>query len=129
MKRGQTTILLTILVVSIFSVGFTPTEAATGYQALAAGDQLLYKNVFTFYEDLEQQLFHEIDVADSWWVVDHWDYTHDEMESYSVNSIDTATGNVNYAWTLYDRYNNIWINIIAHMLWNSIVVILYYTIN
>ncbi|MCE7742888.1 MAG: hypothetical protein GOP50_10575 [Candidatus Heimdallarchaeota archaeon] len=106
MKRGQTTIILTILVVSSFVVGFTPIEAATSYQALATGDQLLYKNVFTFYEDLEQQLLHEIDVADSWWVIDHWDYTYDEMESYSVNTIDTTTGNVNYAWTIYDRYNN-----------------------
>ncbi len=109
MKRGQTTIILTILVVSIFSLGITPTEAVTSYQSLATGDQLLYKNVFNFYEDLEQQLFHEVDVspeADSWWVIDHWDYIYDEMESYSINSIDTSTGNVNYTWTIYDRNNN-----------------------
>ena len=37
-------------------------------------------------------------------------------------------GGLGFAW-LYDKYNNIWINILAHMLWNSIVVILYYTIN
>ena len=105
MKRGQTTILLAVLVVSIFGVGITPTEA-TMYQALKAGDQLLYKNVLTFYEDLEQQLYHETDVADSWWVIDHWDYVYDEMESYYINSVNTGIANANYAWTLSDRYNN-----------------------
>ena len=28
------------------------------------------------------------------------------MESYYINSIDTSTGNVNRAWTIYDRNNN-----------------------
>ncbi|MHA1199366.1 MAG: hypothetical protein ACTSQF_08580 [Candidatus Heimdallarchaeaceae archaeon] len=109
MKRGQTTIILSILVVSIVCVGFAPTKTAAGYVALTPGDQLLYKNVFSFYEDIEQQLLHETDVsptADSWWINDHWDYIYDEMESYTVNSIDTTTGNVDYTWTLVDRYNN-----------------------
>lgn len=106
MKRGQTQIILSILVVSIFVAGFTPTQAAMGYKALNPGDQLLYKNTFTFYEDLEQQLFHEFDVADSWWVIDHIDYIYDEMESYYINSINSVTANSNYAWSLYQRYNN-----------------------
>ena len=94
MKRGQTTIILTILVVSVFVVGFTPTKTSAGYTSLIAGDQLLYKNVFNFYEDLEQQMFHQTDVsplAESWWIIDHWDYVYDEMESYTINSIDTTT--------------------------------------
>ena len=109
MKRGQTTIILFVLVVSIFAGGFVPTQHVSAYQALAPGDQLLYKNVLTLYEDLESQLLHQTDVSpieESHWVIDHWDYTYDEMESYSINSIDTITGNVDYAWTLYDRHNN-----------------------
>ncbi len=109
MKRGQTSIILFVLVVSIFAGGFVPTQPVSAYQALAPGDQLLYKNVLTFYEDLEQKLLHETDVsptADSWWIIDHWDYEFDEMESYTVNSIDTTSGNVNYTWTFSDRNNN-----------------------
>ena len=109
MKRGQTTILLFVLVVSICAAGFVPTQPVSAYQALAPGDQLLYKNVLTFYEDLEQKLLHETDVsptANSSWTIDHWDYEYDEMESYYINSIDTSTGNVNHAWTIYDRNNN-----------------------
>jgi len=106
LKRGQTTIILSILVVSMFIFGFTPTKADTSYQALVTGDQLLYKNVFYFYDDLEQKLFHELDVADNWWIIDHWDYIYDEMESYYITSIDTTSAYANYAWTLYDRYNN-----------------------
>lgn len=93
----------------MFVVGYQPVSSVTVYQPLTPGDQLLYKNVLTFYEDLESQLLHETDVspaAESHWVIDHWDYTYDEMESYTVNSIDTTTGNVDYAWTLYDRNNN-----------------------
>lgn len=109
MKRGQTSIILFVLVVSIFAGGFIPTQPVSAYQALAPGDQLLYKNVLTFYEDLEQKLFHVTDVsptADSWWIKNHRDYEYDEMESYSINSIDTLTGNVNYTWSYYDRYDN-----------------------
>ncbi|NLF80707.1 MAG: CPBP family intramembrane metalloprotease [Clostridia bacterium] len=34
-------------------------------------------------------------------------------------------GGLGFAW-LYDRYRNIWLNIIAHMTWNIIVLILYF---
>lgn len=34
-------------------------------------------------------------------------------------------GGLGFAW-LYDRYSNIWINICAHMIWNFVVVALYF---
>lgn len=34
-------------------------------------------------------------------------------------------GGLGFAW-LYDRYRNIWFNIIAHMTWNIIVLVLYF---
>lgn len=34
-------------------------------------------------------------------------------------------GGLGFAW-LYDRYHNIWLNIIAHMTWNTIVLVLYF---
>ena len=101
MKRGQTTILLSILVVSMFAVGFSQVQTVMGYQALVPGDQLLYKNEFYFYEEIESKLFHYTDVsptAESHWVIDHWDYVYDELESYTVNTISTTVGNADYTW-------------------------------
>jgi uncharacterized protein len=35
-------------------------------------------------------------------------------------------GGLGFAW-LYDRYRNIWLNIIAHMTWNTLVLVLYFS--
>ena len=109
MKKGQTTIILFILVVSIFGAGFAPTQNVSAYQALASGDQLFYTADFSYIYDYDLRVLFQTDLSPSY--NSYWDIAHNEMisveeHSYDISSVTTTDNDLRHTWKYQDTYRN-----------------------